>query len=209
MQPWSTEFLTLAAAHFLALLSPGPDFFLLVGGTTRHGARYGLGAALGIATANAGYIACALAGFSLLGANPWVHAAMRGLSAGYLGWMGWSLLRSARRQTGTAFAAQREAPRSFGAGWIGGFLSGALNPKNGLFYLGLFSLVVSPQTSMGLRGLYGVWMFAVVLLWDGALVTLLRTPATVSTMQRHGQKIEGASGACLLGLALIIGLDGG
>ncbi len=194
----------LAGAHFLALLSPGPDFFLLVGGMARHGVRYSLGAAVGIALANAGYIACALAGFSLLRSQPLVHAAMHWLGALYLGWLGACLLRSAATLRDVSVGARRTDARGFGAGWLAGFLSGALNPKNGLFYLGLFSLVVSPRTPAGVRGFYGAWMFAVVLVWDVLLVVCLRATSALATVRRHERKIESLSGACLLALAVLI-----
>ena len=35
------EFLLLATAHFLALLSPGPDFFLIMQASLRLPLRYG------------------------------------------------------------------------------------------------------------------------------------------------------------------------
>lgn len=43
-----SAFLALALAHFVALLSPGPDFFLLVG----YAARYRLRGSAGCASAS-------------------------------------------------------------------------------------------------------------------------------------------------------------
>lgn len=200
----SQEFCVLASAHFLCLLSPGPDFFLLVGNTARHGGRHGFGAAVGIACANAGYIGCALAGFGLLTENSTGFAVVRWLGAAYLGWIGFSLVRSARTPRVLAVGRGREGRRTFGSGWMTGFFSGALNPKNGLFYLGVFSLAVGPQTSVQVRAGYGLWMFSVVLIWDALLVRCLSATAALQALQRHVPKIEGFSGACLLGLAIVI-----
>lgn len=200
----SHEFLVLASAHFLCLLSPGPDFFLLVGNTARHGRRHGFGAATGIACANAGYIGCALAGFGLLTENSTAFVVVRWLGAVYLGWLGFGLVKSARTPRTLAVGRGREGHRTFGSGWMTGFVSGALNPKNGLFYLGVFSLAVSPQTPVAVRAGYGVWMFAIVLVWDALLVRCLSATAALHALQRHVPKIEGVSGACLLGLAIII-----
>jgi len=44
-------------------------------------------------------------------------------------------------------------------------MSGLLSPKNAIFYLSLFTAMVSPQTSLGMRGLYGLWMASLVLFW--------------------------------------------
>ena len=49
-------FATVAIAHFLALLSPGPDFVLIVKSSIKHGGKKSIGVAAGIASANAVYI---------------------------------------------------------------------------------------------------------------------------------------------------------
>lgn len=200
----SEQFLVLASAHFLALLSPGPDFFVLVGNTTTHGVRNGLGVAVGIAGANAGYIAGALAGFSLLTGNVILHTVVRWLGAAFLAWLGWAFIRSARARREWSLAAGAGKRRGFGAGVLTGLLSGGLNPKNGLFYLGLFSLAVGRGTPLGVRVFYGAWMFAVVLAWDALLVLCLRAGAATELLRRYGAKIECFAGACLLGLAVVI-----
>ena len=52
-------FLTVALVHIIALMSPGPDFFLLLNHTVAHGMRAGLLTALGIACANGVFIVAA------------------------------------------------------------------------------------------------------------------------------------------------------
>ena len=47
-----SAFLALALAHFVALLSPGPDFFLLVGYAARYRVRGSAGLCVGIAVGN-------------------------------------------------------------------------------------------------------------------------------------------------------------
>lgn len=49
-------FPALALSHFVALLSPGPDFFLLIGYAVRYRIRGSIGLCLGIAAGNALYI---------------------------------------------------------------------------------------------------------------------------------------------------------
>ena len=59
-------FPALALAHFLALLSPGPDFFLILGHAVRHRLRGALYICLGIALGNALYICLAVSGWSIM-----------------------------------------------------------------------------------------------------------------------------------------------
>ncbi|SUX75874.1 LysE-family transporter [Citrobacter freundii] len=56
-------FPALALAHFVALLSPGPDFFLLVGYAIRYRIRGSAGLCVGIAIGNGLYILLAIIGW--------------------------------------------------------------------------------------------------------------------------------------------------
>lgn len=47
---------TVVVAHFLALISPGPDFLLIVKSAVRNKKTQAIGVAFGIASANAIYI---------------------------------------------------------------------------------------------------------------------------------------------------------
>ena len=47
----TTIFITVALAHFVALLSPGPDFLLVVKSAVRNKKQVAIGVALGIASA--------------------------------------------------------------------------------------------------------------------------------------------------------------
>lgn len=204
----TSEFAVLASAHFIALLSPGPDFFLLIGNTSRHGLRSGMGTALGIALANAGYIACVLMGFGLLSRHPYLSMGIRWLGALYLLYLAWAFIKSGRTASPAEAAQEMRPAESLESLWKGvvtGFVSGALNPKNGLFYLGLFSASVSVSTPPAVRWFYGAWMFGVVLGWDLLIAALLRSPLAMRTLWRQLPKIEIGAGVCLgvLGIAVL------
>lgn len=53
---------TVVIAHFLALISPGPDFLLVVRSALRNTRRRAIGVALGIALANGVYITLCIIG---------------------------------------------------------------------------------------------------------------------------------------------------
>jgi threonine/homoserine/homoserine lactone efflux protein len=207
MQFWQ-QFAVVAGAHFLALLSPGPDFFLVVRSAVRNGLRVASGVCVGIAVANGAYILLALAGFAALGQHSTLFTVLRWAGCAYLAWLGWQLLRQARH----AHVAEAidVVPRK--TGWwrefATGFLSGILNPKNALFYAGLFSLVVTPATRFGVQLLYGVWMFCAVLLWDLALAAVIGRSAQQARFLRHARLLERLTGIVPLGLACGVAVSG-
>nr|WP_198981601.1 LysE family transporter [Herbaspirillum sp. ASV7] len=202
---FSSEFLLLAGAHLLALASPGPDFLLLLRGALRHGRSYGLAASLGIAIANGIYIALALAGFSLLQQSPLLLMGMQWLASLYLAWLGWMFMRASLAPAVLPDAQARPGPQAeagagsgAAAGMVAGFFSALLNPKNGVFYFGLFTLMVDAHTGPERKLFYGTWMFFAVLAWDAALVCSISQRRVVATLGRALPLIERTAGLLLM-----------
>ncbi|EOS93575.1 threonine efflux system [Erwinia tracheiphila PSU-1] len=90
-------FLTVALVHFVALMSPGPDFFFVsqtAASCSRKGAMLGV---LGITMGVLVWPGVALLGLNLiLQKMAWLHQIIIVAGGLYLLWMSWQLLRSAR-----------------------------------------------------------------------------------------------------------------
>ena len=195
------QFLLVAAAHFLALLSPGPDFFLIARTSVHEGWRAASGACLGIACANAVFIVAAFAGISALRPDGAPFIALQLAGAVYLLYLGVRFLRhsgaggldqGALGEGGNGGATRRAASM--------GFLSGILNPKNALFYVSLASMLAS--IPLGGKVFYGAWMFSVVLAWDMLVAALIGNPLLLRRFSRALPWIERMSGGVLVLLAL-------
>jgi threonine/homoserine/homoserine lactone efflux protein len=201
------EFAMLAGAHWLALVSPGPDFLLLLRNALRHGRRNGIGTSLGIACANGVYIVMALAGFSLLQRSPMLLMVMKLLAGAYLAYIGWAFIRASRSAQSLPLhgeVGQGGERDGFLRGFVAGFFSGGLNPKNGLFYLGLFTLMVGADTGTPVKLLYGLWMFAAVFVWDAALVLAVSNARVASGIARYFARAEWLAGLVLLCGGLVL-----
>ncbi|MGY4527294.1 LysE family translocator [Pseudomonas sp. TE21394] len=195
------QFLIIALAHFLALLSPGPDFFLVARTSISSGWRVASGACLGIALANGAFIAMAFTGLSVLQEGSPLFSALQLAGAGYLLYIGVLFLRHAGRSgLGGVTASQAVAGwwRSLGMG----FLSGILNPKNALFYASLASMVAS--TGAGWKAACALWLFSIVLLWDLLVAVAIGNPVVLRRFARILPWLERASGVMLVVLALAL-----
>ncbi len=197
------QFLLIAAAHFLALLSPGPDFFLIARTSLSAGWRTAGGACVGIAFANGVFIVAAFAGLSVLRAgSPW-FTGVQLVGAAYLLYLGVTFMRHAGRgrlDVSASGAAGAVAPGR-GAWWQAagmGFVSAALNPKNALFYASLAAMLAGPQATPGWKVFYGAWMFCAVLLWDLAVAVAIGNRAVLHRFARALPWLERASGAVLV-----------
>ncbi len=200
MTVWQ-QFLIIAGAHFLALLSPGPDFFLIVRSAVINGARVASGVCVGIALANGVYIGLAISGVAVLQEVAGLFAILKWAGCAYLAWLGWRFL-TVRGETPKP--EMHGAAKTSGNWWREcrvGFLSGILNPKNSLFYASLFSLGFKRGTSFGVQLGYGVWMFAAVLIWDLCIARAAGHPPIVRRFMAHVRKVERITGVVLLGIA--------
>jgi leucine efflux protein len=131
---------------FLIILLPGPNSLFVLSVGARRGVRAGYRAAAGVFLGDSVLMALSAAGVaSLLRSTPLLFGVVKYAGAGYLAWIGLSMIRAAwRTRRGTA----DEAPV------VTGNLSGPfrkaltislLNPKAILFFVSFFVQFVDPQ----------------------------------------------------------------
>ena len=196
------QFWMVAGAHFLALLSPGPDFFLIAQTALAQGWRRASGICLGVAVANGVFIALALGGFSALRPDSVWFSLLQWGGCLYLAWLGSRLWRSSATPLLLPQKGQQRPPAATGwfTGLRMGLASGLLNPKNALFYASLFSLLAG--TEKEIQVFYGAWMFFAVLGWDLLVAIAMGHPAVVLRFSQHRGAIERTTGGVLILLAV-------
>ncbi|WP_262021673.1 LysE family translocator [Vibrio quintilis] len=199
-------FFLLALAHFMALLSPGPDFFLITG----YAIRYRLaGSALicfGIASGNAVYIALVIGGWQIMKDNHALFLIIQWAGAAYLLYIGYHLLRS--RQRDLNWHTVSEDRVSKGKQFFLGLASALLNPKNSLFYMSLMTVILGRDVSAAQQIFCGVWMVGVVLIWDLAVASFLGHSRVQHLLSRKIHRIEQIAGGvlCLMAVFLLVGV---
>ncbi len=201
------EFLLIAVAHFLALLSPGPDFFLVVHSALRLPLRYALAVCAGIACANAAYLVLAVLGLETVKHWRLVMLMLRYAGAAYLVYIGFLLLLAPMRPLDETAATATVDAQSLAKQFTVGLMSGMLNPKNAVFYLSLFTAMVSPKTGLGVRGLYGLWMAFLVLVWDMGIAVAVGNGRVKQLLGRWVFTIEKCAGAALACFGILLALE--
>ena len=191
-----SAFPALALAHFVALLSPGPDFFLLAGYAVRYRMRGSTGLCVGIAIGNGLYILLAIIGWGILRQLPLLFTIIELLGAIYLLWIGSLLIRS-RPQTLTGTDARSTCP-GFGKQLLLGLGSSLLNPKNALFYLALMTALLGPSVTLLQQTMSGIWMTSVVLCWDLLIVMFIGLPQIQRRLTRGILWVERIAGGVLI-----------
>lgn len=194
-------FVTVAVAHFLALLSPGPDFLLIVKSAIKNGPRKSIGVAGGIASANALYISLCLIGVgSLLASSVMIMIALKvagGLFLMYLAVMALRAKKANYQEIVFSSSQINKSDTTFLHEFITGFMSGILNPKNLLFYLSLFTVVLTKDVNFGFKVALGVWMTVVVFLWDVSVIYVLSIDKVRRKFSKVAFYIDKFTGALL------------
>ncbi|MFP5402999.1 MAG: LysE family translocator [Gammaproteobacteria bacterium] len=180
---------TLAAIVLAA--TPGIDTALVLRMSISAGARRGLSAAFGIAAGCLLWGAVVATGLgALLAASGTLFTAVKFLGAAYLVWQGVLLLRSrGERADAPVGAAHGETA---GSAFAKGFLTNALNPKVGIFYLTLLPQFVPAGVEVATFSfLLASIHVAMLLLWFVLLIALtrrsvrfLQKPSVVAALDR-------------------------
>ena len=201
------EFLLVALVHLLAVMSPGPDFAVVIRNSVSAGRQAGLMTALGIGSGIFLHVAYSLLGIGLIVSQSiWLFNLLKLLAAAYLLYIGIRALGSRPQPHGSdvpAAPVRMSARKAFSVG----FITNGLNPKATLFFLSVFTLVISPQTPTLVQAGYGVYLALATTLWF-CLVALLFSQAAVRRgFARMGHWFDRLMGAVLVGLGLHLALS--
>jgi threonine efflux protein len=194
--------LLITSIHLLAAATPGPDFVLVSQQTLSNGKRVGLLCSLGIALGLSIHILYSSLGLSAIIASS--SPALWGikiLGGGYLIYLGISSLNARTRiaETGTIeVVVERSTLKIIGLG----FLCNALNPKAPIYFVSLFTIVLSQDTPAQHLLIYGLWMMALQLAWFSLLSLLLSRPSVTQKFQRMGHWIDRIAGGAMLLLGI-------
>lgn len=164
------EFILVMSIHFIALLTPGADFIYLTNTALSNGTRLAIASSLGIALSNGFYILLCLLGYAVLFSESiFVMNFIRFFGGVYLVYLSLLIYKSKIQN----FKAKQKVQTTFSKEVFKGFLVSFLNPKISIFYISLFTLVISKDTPLSTQLFYGLWMFLLVFLWDSLIAILL------------------------------------
>lgn len=203
--PWF-EFAALMLAFGINAVIPGADFAMVLRQSIAHGRRAALFTSAGIATSILVHGSYTLLGIgvivsqSLLAFNiiKWVGAA-------YLVWLAISALRSPAPQPPEEddLAA---AKRGDFAAFALGFLTNLLNPKAVLFFLALFTTLVSAHTGGDIKVLYVLCMSLMLFAWFALVSVFFTTPSVRQGFFRFGRWFNRVTGITFLVLAVRVAI---
>ncbi len=197
------EALTLLGVFLLTLVMPGADFACVVRESVMYGRRAGVLAALGIGSAILFHVTYTVLGLGILVSQSILaFNLIKWAGAAYLVFIGILSLKAEAPKpvdiVGTPASGARSARRSFGIG----VLTNLLNPKAALFFVSLFTVIVSHGTPAAVKAGYGVTMALMVATWFTLVAVFFTTPKVRLAFQRFGRWINRVTGLVFIGLGV-------
>ncbi len=205
-----TDFSLIASVtliHLLAVISPGPDFFMAIKNSLTYSRKTGIFTALGFGLGIAVHIFYSLAGLALIISKSIViFNVIKYLGVAYLLYLGVKSLISSSSDIKIENQVHIKDISPFKA--IGqGFLTNVLNPKATLFFLSLFTLIISPQTSTTTLIIISFILIINTALWF-SLVAIFLTQKRMRVLYNRYQKyLNKLFGGVLIALGLKIAFD--
>jgi len=213
MSEFYQELLLVMSVQCLALISPGPDFFIVVRNSVAGSRKLGFWTGAGISAGLSVHVTYSVLGLGyVIASSVPVFTTIRYLGAAYLIYLGFKALRPGGSGLPTDMEKQPGDEKSVsGTGILSafraGFITNVLNPKCTLFILSLFSTVIDKTTPVNVQVLYGCLMVLSTFCWFSLVSYIFSFSKTRNYFQRFAKTLNRCFGGILIlfGSRLAIG----
>jgi len=196
------EFLMLTLIHFLAVISPGPDFAIVLRQSISFGRKTAIITSLGIGAGIAVHVIYTLLGIGLLiSQSAYLMLSAKVLGATYLTYLGINLLRSKASKDQPSSIKTDNNKEDQKKAFMIGFMTNVFNPKATLFFLAIFSTIINPNTPLAIQLIYGVWIVVTTAAWFSLVSFLFSKESIRQRFVKQGYWFERVMGAILLAFA--------
>lgn len=190
--------MALAGVHFVALMSPGPDFALIVQNTSHHGRKTGLTIAAGLSCGILLHSILSITGISyLVHQHPMLFAVVQVLGGSYLLYLGFGALKSIYQHNKSDQATSPKSTRIIHdqrKAFSKGLMTNLLNPKALVFFVSLMSSLVPASMSIGGKAMAVFILWFLALFWFSLLAWLLSTKTLQRRLESSAVYIDGLCG---------------
>ncbi|EOC0061450.1 LysE family transporter [Cronobacter turicensis] len=201
----TTLFVATIAA--LGMLSPGPDFFLVIKNAARYPRSAAMMTAAGVIAGVVTHMTYCVAGIAVvITTTPWLFGALKYVGAAYLVWLGINALL-ARGTISLALDGVAQESTSLKKAFIQGYLCNLLNPKATLFFLAMFTQVLNVNSGLMEKLWYAGIIVALTLVWWPLLVLLIQSQPVRRGLTKAQKVIDKLLGGMLLALGIKVALS--
>ncbi len=196
-----TIILTVAVLHILAVMSPGPDFIMVVKNAISSSRKSGIFTALGITIALLIHIGYSALGIGILVSQSIItFSIIKLLGALYLLYLGWKVWSG--KTTHAEVKKQHQHYISNGKSFQMGFVCNILNPKAALYFVSLFALVLPSHLNWSLLIVVSAEILAITFLWFSIVALFFSMPKVQHKFHQFEKVFQKFFGGMLILLGL-------
>ncbi len=199
--------LSVLSIWSIAVITPGPNFFITAQTTVRHSRIAGIFVVLGTCT---GTIIWSIAGYFgiayLFVAVPWIYTTLKVAGGSYIMYLGIMLLISACKSSDRLDIPLENSQSNF-TNWWKGLITNLSNPKTAMFITSLFASVLPKEPTIFIGILIVTLMVVISLIWYLFVVLLFSSDKVSNCYSRMHKWLEGFAGIIFVffGIKLVLG----
>lgn len=196
-----SSFLPFYLIFLVALVSPGPDFLLVLKNSFSSTKASGMATALGIALGIGVHIFYSFVGIGIIISQSIIlFQTIKYCGALYLFYLAYQLFRAGKTEF---HVPQSHHNISYTKAFREGFLNSVLNPKTTVFFVSFFSqLVEKVQSQFLVQFFMGLVIVMTAFIWFTAISALLQ----ISHIQKGFSQIQNGANKVFGGLLALLGL---
>ncbi len=191
----------------VAVMTPGPNFFITAQTAVKRSRLAGLCVVLGTCT---GTVIWSIAGFFgityLFLAMPWIYTILKVLGGSYIIYLGIMSIISSRKSK-TELDISLENIQSLFLNWWTGLITNLSNPKTAMFITSLFASVLPKEPTFFIGILIVALMVLISLIWYSLVVLIFSSNTFSYHYNRMQGWLEGFAGIIFIafGVKLVFG----
>jgi RhtB (resistance to homoserine/threonine) family protein len=207
------EFLLISTLHFLAVASPGPDLALVMRNSLMGSKKAGTWTAIGIGTGILVHVVLVLLGLGIvITRSEILYSLIRLAGAFFLLYIGLKTLThliSSRRKSAQNDSEQEKVVEikseiSARHAFMSGLFTNLLNPKVILFFLGLFSSIITQNHPFYFQIICGLEVVLATTLYFIVIVNILSFERIQSLFRKIQNSVEAVFGIAMLTIGIYI-----
>lgn len=191
--------LSVASIWSIAVMTPGPNFFITAQVTVKHSSLAGLFIVLGTCT---GTFIWSIAGYFgityLFIIAPWIYTTLKIIGGGYIIYLGIELIRSAYRSS-DGMNIPVENSQSNCLNWWKGLITNLSNPKTAMFITSLFASVLPKEPTIIIGIAIVTTMVLISLIWYSFIVVIFSSVKFNHYYNQVQKWVEGFAGIIFVG----------
>ncbi|UTW66512.1 LysE family transporter [bacterium SCSIO 12643] len=194
--------ISVLGIHLLAVMSPGPDFFMAVRNSLTYSRKTGIYTAIGFGLGIGVHVGYSIFGLGyIISQSIWIYNIIKYMGAAYLVWIGIQSFLSKDGTLDVGETSKKEDISPLKAIRIG-FLTNVLNPKATLFFLSLFTIVIGPETPKSIMLFTGVMMMVNTALWFSFLSYLITHSKVLPFFEKYQNIFNKLFGGILVAIGV-------